>query len=47
MPKPKKNESKDDYISRCIAELVNKENKPSNQAVAICNSFWREKKDVN
>lgn len=44
MPKPKKNEDKESYISRCTSELVGKEDRKPNQAVAICNTFWREKK---
>ena len=44
MPKPKKNEDKETYIKRCTKEIIEKEGKKPNQAAAICNSFWREKK---
>ena len=38
-----KNESKNEYISRCIGMLIN-EGKPESQAAAICNSMWTENK---
>lgn len=40
---PKKGESKDKFISRCISYIVKNEGKPRNQAVAICNSMWRRR----
>jgi hypothetical protein len=43
MPNPKPYEKKDDYISRCVGVLIN-EGKPTDQAVAICNSMWDEAK---
>jgi hypothetical protein len=43
MPKPIPNETKDDYISRCVGVLIN-EGKPKDQAVAICNSMWEQDK---
>jgi hypothetical protein len=42
MPKPKKNERKEDFIARCVPVLV-EEGKPQGQAVAICYSMWEEK----
>lgn len=42
MPKPRPNETKDDYIGRCIGVLIS-EGKDKNQAAAICNSMWDEK----
>jgi len=43
MPKPRPNETKDDYISRCVGVLIN-EGKQQNQAVAICNSMYEQDK---
>lgn len=41
MPTPKKNETKDKFISRCIATtLKDKGAKNTAQAVAICNYVW-------
>ncbi len=47
IPKPKKSESKDDYVSRCIAFLVG-EGKDQEQASAIAYQQWedRHKKKV-
>jgi hypothetical protein len=44
MPKPKKGESHDDYISRCVPAVIH-EGTASNpkQAVAICESFWEDR----
>lgn len=44
MPKPKKNESKQDFLGRCTRELIDKEGRESDQAYAMCNSFWDETK---
>lgn len=43
MPKPKKNEEKDDFISRCIS-IVMTEGVEQKQAIAICNAYW-DKRD--
>jgi len=45
MPKPRKRESKDEFISRCV-EVVMHEGTTSDpkQAVAICYSIWDEHK---
>ena len=42
MPKPRPDETKDEYIGRCIGMLIN-EGKPESQAAAICNSMWEER----
>ncbi|MCC8194930.1 MAG: hypothetical protein LIP28_09830 [Deltaproteobacteria bacterium] len=45
MPKPKKNESKEDFVSRCIETLTKNESDrfPSReQRAAICYSQWGE-----
>ncbi len=43
--KPKKNEKKNTYISRCIRSLAKTDPKmPSKQRVAICHSTWRKSK---
>jgi hypothetical protein len=43
MPKPNPNETKDDYIGRCVGVLIN-EGKQQDQAIAICNSLWEQNK---
>lgn len=42
MPTPRKGETKEHYIERCIPMLIN-EGKPQDQAVAICNGMWDER----
>ncbi len=45
MPQPPKpNETKDEFLGRCIPYLKN-EGKPQDQSVAICYSMWREKNE--
>lgn len=44
MPKPKKNESKQDFLSRCTRELVEQEGREQDQAYAMCNAFWDDDK---
>jgi hypothetical protein len=39
---PSPNESKDDFLPRCIEYVIN-EGKESEQAVAICSSLWHQK----
>lgn len=39
MPKPKKNESKQDYLKRCTADVIS-EGKDKDQAYAMCNAYW-------
>lgn len=45
LPKPKKNEQKQKFVSRCIAEMTDEESKrfpSSKQRAAICYSQWGE-----
>ena len=44
MPKPKKGESKQDFLKRCTAELVDREGRKREQAYAICNRYWDEER---
>lgn len=45
MPTPNKDESKDDFIDRCIPIVMNEEeDRSSEQAVAMCYSYWEENK---
>jgi hypothetical protein len=39
MPSPKENETRDEFLERCIPEIVG-EGKPQMQAVAICSSLY-------
>jgi len=44
MPKPKKNEEKEDFLSRCMGDDAMVEDYPDNkQRYAICNQIWRDK----
>ena len=44
LPKPHKNENKDDFISRCMGDNVMNEEYPDNsQRAAVCYSQWRNK----
>lgn len=45
MPKPKKNESKQDFLSRCTKEVMEKEGKNQDQAYAVCNGLWGQSND--
>lgn len=42
MPKPKKDESKQDFLSRCTKELIKQEDRPAEQAYKLCNVYWDE-----
>ena len=42
MPTPNTDESRDDFMSRCISELIDEEGRDQEQAVAMCASFWSE-----
>jgi len=45
MPKPKLNESRDDYVARCIPIVLDEGTaKDQEQAVAVCSSMWQEAK---
>jgi hypothetical protein len=41
MPKPRKGERRNKFISRCISDVVGEGTK-QNQAIAICHSIWEE-----
>lgn len=41
MPTVKQDESRDDFIERCIPVIID-EGKGPDQAIAICNSIWKE-----
>lgn len=44
IPKPKKDESKDKFISRCAKQLAKVDpNRPKKQRLAICFSEWKNK----
>lgn len=43
---PRKNETKEEFVSRCIAEEVASGYEQS-QAVAICYSKWKERKEYS
>lgn len=44
MPYPKKGESKDDYLERCMSDSeMNKKFSDNKQRYAVCNSYWKEK----
>ena len=42
---PRKDETKEKFISRCIPIIVKEGTKP-NQAAAICYSMWRHTKEA-
>lgn len=45
VPKPRKGESKDKFISRCIEILMHRDpDRPQKQIVAICFEAWRRRK---
>jgi len=45
IPKPKRGEPKNDFISRCMANgVMNSEYPDSKQRAAVCNTSWNEKK---
>jgi hypothetical protein len=44
MPKPRKDESKEDFISRCIPVLID-EGREQEQATAMCYAIWEEHKE--
>lgn len=43
MPKPTSDESRSDYMKRCVPMLID-EGKDKDQAVAICSSMWEQAK---
>lgn len=43
MPNPLPNETKEEYIPRCVSFMIKNENRKQNQAFAICYSLWKRK----
>lgn len=47
VPKPKKNEDQDAFISRCVSTLHDEDpDRPNEQIVAMCFTSWRESKNA-
>lgn len=46
LPKPKKNENKEEWLERCIPVMI-REGKDKDQAIAICMSQWNQRSDRN
>ena len=46
MPQPEPGESKNDYLKRCIPELIH-EGRQQNQAIAICYAMYDKHNDKN
>lgn len=45
LPKPRKNETHDEFIERCISDDVMKKEFPDrNQRIAICEVQWKRRK---
>lgn len=44
MPEPKRGESREGFISRCIAHLISKEGKEKKEAAGQCYGMWDNKK---
>jgi hypothetical protein len=44
IPKPKKNETYEKFIKRCMAFTAGTEGRPNDQAFAICRTQWDESK---
>ena len=45
MPEPTSNETRQQFISRCIPDVIAKGTaQDTKQAVAICSSFWEQDK---
>lgn len=43
MPTPRADETREDFVARCIPDVLEDETAESNeQAVAICNSMWEQ-----
>ncbi len=43
MPTPLPYERQEDFINRCVPELIEKENRTKEQATAVCYSIWNKK----
>lgn len=46
MTTPRSSENEQEFISRCIPEMIN-EGKEQEQATAICYSIWKEKNNMS
>ena len=44
MPKPLLNERQEDFVNRCVEELISEEGKSKAQSVAICYQYWANKR---
>ena len=44
IPKPKKDEEKDEFIERCMSDPTMVGEYSADQRMAICQQQWREKK---
>nr|NIV97955.1 hypothetical protein [Candidatus Saccharibacteria bacterium]NIW78253.1 hypothetical protein [Calditrichia bacterium] len=45
LPKPKKNESKDEFITRCMGnKSMQEEFEDNDQRLAVCNDLWEKNK---
>jgi HK97 family phage prohead protease len=46
MPKPKTDESKDDFVKRCMADdVMNAEFEDEDQRLAVCNDLWDKREE--
>ena len=43
MPTPLLYERQEDFVGRCVEELITEEGKDKSQAVAICYQIWNKK----
>ena len=43
MPTPLPYERQEDFVNRCIPELIEKEGRDNKEATAICYSIWQNK----
>lgn len=47
LPEPKKNETKDAFLKRCMAnDVMNREYPENDQRYAVCNQQWKDKKFI-
>lgn len=47
MPEPpKKGEKHDDFIDRCMSHEIGKEGMEPDQARAVCESMWKQSKNI-
>lgn len=45
IPSPQTNESRDEFMTRCMSDSVMVDEYEPAQRYAVCNSKWREKQD--